>query len=91
MKLVNPVEMGISSAGGARCGGRGLSLRTLPCCGGAPPHLFCYNYTPSKTHRRRRLIQSDKTGLPVTNRERWKTCTAARLFTPATEAGGASD
>lgn len=41
VKLVNPVEMGISSAGGARRsrgGCRSLSLRTVPCCGGTP-HL----------------------------------------------------
>lgn len=45
VKLVNPVETGISPAGGRpprRGGGwggcRSLSLRTVPCCGGTP-HL----------------------------------------------------
>lgn len=47
VKLVNPVETGISPAGGrppwrgGRGGGgcRSLSLRTVPCCGGTP-HLY---------------------------------------------------
>lgn len=44
VKLVNPVETGISSAGGARCGGQGLSLRTLPCCGAPPAPLLLHPF-----------------------------------------------
>lgn len=45
VKLVNPVETGISPAGGGRRGRggwwgcRSLSLRTVPRCGGTP-HLY---------------------------------------------------
>lgn len=42
VKLVNPVETGISLAGGRPAwqgGCRSLSLRTVPCCGGTP-HFY---------------------------------------------------
>lgn len=63
VKLVNPVEMGISSAGGARHS-RG-AVGVCPCeqCHAAvAPHTSML-YTPSKTHPRRCLIQYDETDL----------------------------
>lgn len=52
VKLVNPVEMGISTAGGARRsrgGCRSLSLQTVPCCL-CTPHIYAVSLrkpTPS--------------------------------------------